>query len=142
MFLHVRPFTIIQGLVLLHPCMVTLLKIKNCSFLYIFLTRKNCIYRINEIEFLSKQKQKKRKKRKKKYSIMDHLYGCFSYFEGLFQQLQDSTYNLTYFKVSFIVVFFCMVHNKKLLRRSNVNYRIFSDGPTRSDLFLLCNQKK
>ena len=26
--------------------------------------------------------------------IVDHLYGCFSYFKGLFQYVQDSLYNL------------------------------------------------
>ena len=36
MFLQVRPFTFTYGLVLLHPCMVTLLKIKNCSFVFLY----------------------------------------------------------------------------------------------------------
>ena len=39
------------------------------------------------------------------YLIVYHLYGCFSCLRGLFQQVQDSVYNLA-FKLSFIVVFF------------------------------------
>ena len=39
------------------------------------------------------------------------------------------------FKLSFIVVFFWMFHNKKLFRRSSDKYRTFSEGPTWSDLF-------
>ena len=35
------------------------------------------------------------------YSIVDHLYRCLSCFSGIFQQVQDSAYNLT-FKLSFI----------------------------------------
>ena len=38
MCIHVRPFTFIWGLVLLHSFMVTLLKIKNCSFIFYMLT--------------------------------------------------------------------------------------------------------
>ena len=38
------------------------------------------------------------------YLTVDHLHGCFSYSRGLFQQIQDSAYNLT-FRFSFIVVF-------------------------------------
>ena len=45
------------------------------------------------------------------YSIVDHLYGCFSYCRGLFQQVQDSIYDLT-FKLWFNVVFFRMFHDK------------------------------
>ena len=40
-----------------------------------------------------------------------------------------------------LVVFFRMVHNKKLFRRSIVKYRTFSKGPTWRDLFFLCSQK-
>ena len=47
------------------------------------------------------------------------LYRCFSCFRGLFQQVWDSAYNIT-FKFSFIVVFFQMVHNEKLFKKSNV----------------------
>ena len=39
--------------------------------------------------------------------------------------------------LSFIVLFFRMVHNKKLFRRSSVKYQTFSEGPTWSDLFVL-----
>ena len=46
------------------------------------------------------------------------------------------------FKLSFIVVFFRMVHKKKLFRRSRVKYRTYSKGPTWSDLFPLCRSKK
>ena len=42
---------------------------------------------------------------------------------------------------SLIVVFFRMVHNEKIFRRSKVNYRTFSEGPTWSDLFLCCYKK-
>ena len=28
--------------------------------------------------------------------VVDHFYGCFPYFRGLFQQAQDSAYNLTF----------------------------------------------
>ena len=52
-------------------------------------------------------------------SIVTHLYGYISCFRGLFQSVQDSTYNLT-FKLFFIVFFFRMVHNKELFRRSSV----------------------
>ena len=45
------------------------------------------------------------------------------FFRGPFQQVQDSVYNLT-FKLLFIIVFFHMVHNKKLLRRSSVKLSI------------------
>ena len=38
------------------------------------------------------------------------------------------------FKLSFIVVFFRMVHHKKLFRRCSVKYRTFSEGPIWSDL--------
>ena len=34
-----------------------------------------------------------------------------------------------------------MVHNKKLFRKSSVKYRTFSEGPTWSDSFSLCNYK-
>ena len=61
--------------------------------------------------------------------ILDHLYGCFSCFKGLFQQVQDSAYSLT-FKLSFIAVFLWMVHNNKLFRRSSIKYQTFSEGPT------------
>ena len=71
------------------------------------------------------------------YLILDHLYGCTSYLRGLFKEVQDSAFNLT-FKLSFIVVFFWMVHNKKLFRRSSVNYWTFSEGPMWSDIFPLC----
>ena len=57
------------------------------------------------------------------YSILDHLYGRFSCFRGLFRQVQDSAYNLRS-KLSFSVVFFWMVHKKKLFTR----YRL-SIGP-------------
>ena len=33
-------------------------------------------------------------------------------------------------RLSFFVVFFWMVHKKKLFRRSSVKYRTFSEGPT------------
>ena len=66
------------------------------------------------------------------YSVVDHLHGNFH---------QNSAQKLT-FKLSFIVVFFWIVHNKKLFRRSSVSYRTFSEGPTWSDLFPLCSQKK
>ena len=59
----------------------------------------------------------------------------------LSQLVQDSAYNQT-FKLPFIVVFFRMVHNKKLFRSSSDKYRIFSEGPTWSDLHLLCSYKK
>ena len=49
--------------------------------------------------------------------------------EEFFSKVQDSTYNLT-FKLSFIVVFFRIVHSKKLFRGSSVKYRTFSEGPT------------
>ena len=65
-------------------------------------------------------------------SIRDHLYGCFSYCKG--EQIQHFAYNLT-FKLSFIAVFFGMVHDKKLFSRSSINHRTFSEGPARSDLF-------
>ena len=48
------------------------------------------------------------------------------------------TYNLL-FKISFIVVFFLMVHNEKIFRRSSVKYRTFSEGPAWDDLFPLCS---
>ena len=63
------------------------------------------------------------------YSIADHLYGCLSSLRGLFQQFQDPAYYLT-FKLSFIVVFFRMVHNKKFFRRSIVKYQTISEGPS------------
>ena len=47
------------------------------------------------------------------------LNGCFSCFRGLCQQVQDFTLNLS-FKVLFFVVFFRMVHNEKIIRRSSV----------------------
>ena len=50
--------------------------------------------------------------------IVDHWYGCFSYFRGIFQQVQDSFCNLTS-KLSFSVVFFRMIHNDKLARSSS-----------------------
>ena len=59
--------------------------------------------------------------------ILDHLYGCFFYFRGLSLYIQDSAYNLK-FKLLFIVVFFRMVHNEKIFRRSGVKYRIFSES--------------
>ena len=58
------------------------------------------------------------------YSIVGHLCGCFSCFRRLFQQVQDSAYNLT-FKLLFIVVFFGMVQNNKLFRMSNVKFGLF-----------------
>ena len=58
------------------------------------------------------------------YFILNHLYGCLSYFRGLYQQVQDSTCNLT-FETSFIVVFFRIVHNEKIFRWSSVKYQIF-----------------
>ena len=61
-----------------------------------------------------------------------------SCFRGL---VQDSACNLT-FKLLFIVVFFQMVHNKRLFRRSSVKYWTFSKGPTWSDLFPLRIKKK
>ena len=70
------------------------------------------------------------------YSNVDYLHGCFSCFRALCQQVLDSAYNLT-FKLLFIVAFFRMFHNKKCYSRSNVKYRTFSEGPTRSALFLL-----
>ena len=75
------------------------------------------------------------------YSIMDHLYECFCYLRGLFQWVQDSACNLT-FKLSFTVIFFWMVHHKKLFRRSGVNYWTFSEGPTWIDLFPYVVRKK
>ena len=75
------------------------------------------------------------------YSIWDHLYGYFSFFRGLFQQVQDSAYNLL-FKFSFIMVFFQMVRIKKLFSRSSVKYWTSSESPTRSDLLPLSSQKK
>ena len=71
------------------------------------------------------------------YLIVDHLYGCTSYLRGLFKEVQDSAFNLK-FKLSFIVVFFWMVHNEKLFRRSSVNYWTFLEGPMWSDIFPLC----
>ena len=38
-----------------------------------------------------------------KYSVVDHLYGCFSHCRGLLQQVQDSTYKLT-FKLALVVM--------------------------------------
>ena len=61
-------------------------------------------------------------------------------FIGLFQLVQDSAYNQT-FKLSFVVVFFRMVHNEKIFRRSRDKYRTFSEDPTWSDIFL-CSYKK
>ena len=40
-------------------------------------------------------------------------------FEDFFSRFRIPTFNLT-FKPSFIVVFFRMVHNEKLFKRSNV----------------------
>ena len=60
------------------------------------------------------------------YSIVDHLYGRFSCFRGLFLQVQDSTHNLL-FKLSFIVLFFQLIRNQKLFRRSSVEHRTFSE---------------
>ena len=40
------------------------------------------------------------------------------------------------------MVFFQMVHNEKLLIRSGVKYRTFSESPTWRDLFPLCSYKK
>ena len=48
--------------------------------------------------------------------------------------LEDFIYNLS-FKISFIVVFFRMVHNEKIFRSPSVKYWTFSEGPTLSDLF-------
>ena len=63
------------------------------------------------------------------YPIVDHLYGCFSCFRRLLQKVQDSAFNPT-FKLLFIVVFFPMVHNKKLFGRSSAKYRTFSESPS------------
>ena len=49
--------------------------------------------------------------------------------EDFFREVQDFAYNLR-FKLSFIVIFFWMVHKEKLFRRSSVKYRSFSQGPT------------
>ena len=68
------------------------------------------------------------------YLIVDHLYNASLVLED-FQLVQDFACNQK-FKLSFIVVFFQMVHNKKFFRRSSVKYRSFSEGPTWSDLFL------
>ena len=46
------------------------------------------------------------------------------------------------FKLSFTVVFLWMVHNKELSKSSRVKYQTFLKGPTGSDLFSLCSQKK
>ena len=45
-------------------------------------------------------------------------------FEDFFSRSRIPTFNLT-FKPSFIVVFFRMVHNEKLFKRSNVKWSIF-----------------
>ena len=68
------------------------------------------------------------------FLIVDQLCGCFSCFRGVFQQVQDSAYNLM-FKILFTVVIFQMVHNEKLFRRSSFQYQTFSESP-------LCSQKK
>ena len=48
--------------------------------------------------------------------------------EDFISRSRIPTYNLS-FKISFIVVFFWMVHNEKIFRRSSVKYRTFSEGP-------------
>ena len=53
-----------------------------------------------------------------------------------FSVVQGFAYNLR-FKLSFIVIFFQMIHKKKLFRRSIVKYRTFSESPMWSDLFSL-----
>ena len=45
------------------------------------------------------------------------------------------------FKLSFIVVFFRMVHKKKVFRRSSVTYMTSSEDPTWKDLFPLYLRK-
>ena len=62
--------------------------------------------------------------------------GSFSCFRGHFRFFQDFVYNLR-FKLSSIVVFCRMVHEKKLFGRSSVKYHTFSEGPVWSDLFSL-----
>lgn len=75
------------------------------------------------------------------YLIVDPSYGCFPCFIGLFQQNQNSAYNVT-FQLSIIVVFFQMIHNEKRFRRPNVKYRTFSEVPTWSNLFPICSYKR
>ena len=63
------------------------------------------------------------------YSIVDHIYRCFSCFRRFFQQVQGSTCNLTFIP-SFTVVFFRLVYNKKLFRMSSAKYRTILEDPT------------
>ena len=75
------------------------------------------------------------------YLIVDHLHERFSCLEGFFRRfVQGFVYNLT-FKLSFILIFFQMVHNEKIFRRFSVKYRTFSEDPTCSDVFPLCSWK-
>ena len=62
---------------------------------------------------------------------------AFLVLEDVFQYVQDFAYNLK-FKLSFIVVFSQMIHNKELFRRFNVKYPTISEGSTKSYLFPLC----
>ena len=72
------------------------------------------------------------------YLIVDRLYRCFSCCRGLLRSVQDFAYNLRS-KLSFIVVFFRMVHKKKFFGRFSVKYWTFSEGPTWSKSFSLCS---
>ena len=56
--------------------------------------------------------------------MVEHLYDASLVLEDFFQLVQDSAYNQT-FKLSFIVVFFRIVDNEKIFRRSSVIYRAF-----------------
>ena len=72
------------------------------------------------------------------YLIVDRLYRCFSCCRGLFRSVQDFAYDLRS-KLSFIVVFFRMVHKKNFFGRFSVKYWTFSEGPTWSKSFSLCS---
>ena len=63
------------------------------------------------------------------YLIMDYLYDA-SLVLGDFSSWSRVRPIKKKFKLFFIVVFFQMVHNEKIFRRSSVKYRTFSEGPT------------
>ena len=72
-------------------------------------------------------------------NVVDHLCNASLVLEDFFSRsFQDSAYNQM-FRLSFIVVFFWVLHYEKTLGRFSVKYRPFLEDPTWSDLFPLCS---